>query len=60
MVRAKATRDAQAALLAAEIERRLGLPVDQWEPVGVLSDVTGEARARLAALRRTQANNRRR
>ena len=33
MVRAKAARDAQAALLAAEVERRLALPIDRWEPV---------------------------
>ena len=52
MVRAKAARDAQSALLAAEVERRLALPSDQWEPVGELSEVTGEARARLAELRR--------
>ncbi len=55
MVRAKAVRDAQATLLAAEVERRLALPADAWEPAGELSDVTGEARARLAELRRTQA-----
>lgn len=59
MVRAMAARDAQAALLAAEVERRLSLPLDQWEPVGELSDVTGEARDRLAALYRAQASNRR-
>ena len=56
MVRAKAAREAHAALLAAEVERRLALPIDRWEPVGELSEVTGEARARLAELRRTQAN----
>jgi antitoxin ParD1/3/4 len=55
MVRAKAARDAQARVFAAEVERRLALPIRQWEPVGELSDVTGEARARLAELRRTQA-----
>jgi hypothetical protein len=55
MVRAKTAREAQATLLAAEVERRLALPIDQWEPVGELSDVTGEARARLAELRREQA-----
>lgn len=55
MVRARAARGAQAALLAAEVERRLALPIDQWEPVGALSEVTGEARARLAELRRAQA-----
>ena len=55
MVRAKAARAAQTALLAAEIERRLALPLDRWEPVGELSEVTGEARPRLAELRRKQA-----
>ena len=52
MVRAKAVRDAQAALLSAEVERRLTLPLDQWEPVGELSEVTAKARAELARLRR--------
>jgi antitoxin ParD1/3/4 len=60
MVRARAARDTQAALLAAEVERRLALPLDQWEPVADLSEVTGEARARLAKLRQTQAVHRRR
>ena len=55
MVRAKTARDARTAVLAAEVERRLALPIDRWEPVGELSDVTAEARARLAALRRAQA-----
>jgi hypothetical protein len=55
MVRAKTAREAQATLFAAEVERRLALPIDQWDPVGELSDVTGEARARLAELRREQA-----
>ncbi len=56
MVRAKAARDAQSALLAAEVERRPALPSDQWEPVGELSEVTGEARARLAELRQTPSS----
>ena len=51
MVRAKAVRDAQAALLSAEVERRLALPLDRWEPVGELSEVTGKARAELMRLR---------
>ena len=51
MVRAKAVRDAQAALLSAEVERRLTLPLDQWEPVGELSEVTAKARAELTRLR---------
>ncbi len=51
MVRAKAARDTQAALLSAEVERRLALPLDQWEPVGELSEITAKARAELAQLR---------
>jgi Arc/MetJ-type ribon-helix-helix transcriptional regulator len=57
IVRASAARDAQAAVLAAEVERRLALPLDQWEPVGELFDVTGETRARLAELRRARESN---
>lgn len=52
MVRAKTSREAQARLLAAEVERRLALPPDRWEPVGALSEVTSEVRARIAELRR--------
>ena len=47
-------RKQTAALLAVALERRLALPVDQWEPVGELSEVTGEARARLAELPRNR------
>ena len=52
MARAKAARERQAAMAVAEIERRLALPLDQWEPVGELSEVTREARSRLDELRR--------
>lgn len=52
MIRAKTVRETEAALLAAEVERRLALPLDQWEPVGELDQITRAARARLAALRR--------
>jgi hypothetical protein len=58
MVRAKDARQAQATLLAAEVERRLALPIDQWEPVVDAAEVTGETRARLAELRRRQASTR--
>jgi hypothetical protein len=44
-------------VLAAEVERRLALPIDQWEPAGGLREITGEARARLAELRRTPARD---
>ena len=58
MVRARAARDAQAALLAAEVERRLALPLDRWEPVKELSEFTGAARDRLALLRQERADDR--
>ena len=41
----------QAAVLAAEVKRRRGLPVDRGSPVGELSEVTGDARAQLNARR---------
>jgi hypothetical protein len=40
-----------------EVERRLARPIDQWEPAGGLREITGEARARLAELRRTPARD---
>ena len=33
LTRAKAARNRQDQLLAAEVQRRLELPLDQWEPV---------------------------
>ena len=50
LVKAKAERDRERALLEAELERRLSLPLDQWEPVGEAADVTSGARAHLAAI----------
>lgn len=47
---AKAERDRERTLLEAELERRLSLPLDQWEPVGEASDITAGARAHLAAM----------
>lgn len=54
MARAKATRESQAALFEAEIARRIALPDDQWEPIGDLSEITAEVRARSAELRRAR------
>ena len=39
-------------MLEAELERRLALPVDQWEPIGEAAKVTEGAREYLAALSR--------
>jgi Arc/MetJ-type ribon-helix-helix transcriptional regulator len=45
LAKARAARQREAALLEAEVQRRLALPADQWEPVGSLSEVTREAHA---------------
>jgi Arc/MetJ-type ribon-helix-helix transcriptional regulator len=50
MMRSRAARAAQQALLEAEVTRRLALPVDQWAPLGEPAELTRGARARLAAL----------
>ena len=47
--------DSFAEGIEAELARRLALSPEAWEPVGPLSDVTAEARARLAALRRAES-----
>lgn len=51
LVKAKAERDQEKGLLEAELERRLSLPLDHWEPVGGVADVTKGARAHLASLK---------
>ena len=55
LVRAKAGRERDAELFAAEVERRLALPPDQWSLLGELGEVTRGARARLAKLRRGES-----
>ena len=52
LAKAKADRDRERSLLEAELERRLSLPPDQWEPVGEARRVTDGARAHLAARRK--------
>jgi len=49
LVRARAAREAERALLEAEVARRLWLPIDEWAPLGEPSDLTLVARARLVA-----------
>jgi antitoxin ParD1/3/4 len=49
LAKARAERERERALLEAELERRLSLPLGQWEPVGEASGVTAGARAHLAA-----------
>lgn len=50
MVRARMARDREQTLFEAEVQRRLTLPVDQWEPVAALDAFTADARAHLAVL----------
>jgi len=50
LAKAKAERAQERAVLEVELERRLSLPLDQWEPVGNASDITASARAHLAAM----------
>ena len=50
LAKAKAERDRERSLLEAELERRLSLPLDQWEPVGDAADVTKGARSHLAEM----------
>lgn len=52
LAKAKAERQREQSVLEAELERRLSLPLDQWEPVGEASQVTVGARAHLAAISR--------
>lgn len=51
LAKAKAERDRERSLLEVDLERRLALPLDQWEPVGEAGTVTDGARAHLAAFR---------
>lgn len=50
LAKAKAERDRSHSMLEAELERRLSLPLDEWEPVGDVSQVSAGARAYLASL----------
>ena len=49
LVRAKLARDREQALFEAEVQRRLALPVDQWEAMADLTSFTAEARTALSA-----------
>lgn len=57
MARARAARERERALFEAEVQRRLALPLDAWEPVGVTDSITSEARARLARRARAGASS---
>jgi len=50
LARARGARAREAALLEAEVRRRLELPLDQWVPVANLDALTAGAFARIEAL----------
>ena len=50
LARARGARAREAALLEAEVRRRLELPLDQWVPVDSLDTFTAGAFARIEAL----------
>jgi Arc/MetJ-type ribon-helix-helix transcriptional regulator len=57
LARSKAARDRDRALLEAEVQRRLALPPDQWEPAAALGSLTSNARHRLESLKRNSARS---
>jgi antitoxin ParD1/3/4 len=50
MARARAARERERLLFEAEVQRRLALPPDAWEPVRTGESITSGARAQLARL----------
>ena len=48
LARARAAREREQTLLETEVQRRLQVPVDQWESVTDVADFTADARVFLA------------
>jgi antitoxin ParD1/3/4 len=57
MARARAARERDRALFEAEVQRRLALPLDAWEPVRTGETITSDARAYLSRLARPGGDN---
>ena len=53
MARARAARVGERTLFEIEVQRRLTLPLDAWEPVGLTESFTADARAHLTGRART-------
>lgn len=47
MTRARSARERERALFEAEVQRRLALPLDAWEPIGTSESFTAQARTHL-------------
>jgi len=48
MARARAARERERTLFEVEVQRRLTLPLDAWEPIGLTDSFTADARTHLA------------
>lgn len=59
LARARAGREKERALFEAEVQQRLTLPLDQWEPLGAPEDLTSGARAHLASRMKSGSDKRR-
>lgn len=59
LARAHAAREKERTLFEAEVQRRLNLPLDQWEPLGAPEGFTADARAHLAAMMKSGPDKRR-
>lgn len=55
MVRARAVRERERVRFEIEVQRRLALPLDAWEPISAVDSITSDAREHLT--RRTQLGN---
>ena len=53
MARARAAREHERMLFEVEVQRRLALPLDDWEPIKLTESFTQDARAHLT--RRAQS-----
>ena len=53
MARARATREREHTLFEVEVQRRLALPLDAWEPIASTDSFTTGAQAYLAQRART-------
>jgi antitoxin ParD1/3/4 len=50
MARSRAARERERTLFEAEVQRRLSLPLDVWEPVRTGETLTSDARSHLTQL----------
>lgn len=48
MARARAARERERVLFEVEVQRRLTLPLEVWEPISAENSLTADARAHLA------------